>query len=121
MTAYDTAPDLYDEQQELMRTMARLPLREKLLRLAALADRSTLGVPEADGKALQSIRSAALNLAGHDQAHGTAAGPVAPAIVRASASLGALRAYVRQEYGAWQTTASAARPLNNPRNPQEDQ
>ncbi|WP_161500431.1 hypothetical protein [Streptomyces antimycoticus] len=38
LTAYETAPDLYEEQQELVRTMAQLPLRERLLRRAALAD-----------------------------------------------------------------------------------
>lgn len=75
VTAYDTAPGLYEEEQELVRTMAQLPLRERLLRRAALADRGTLDVPEADGKAQQSIRSAALKLAAHDQAHGTAVRP----------------------------------------------
>ncbi|MBV9024684.1 MAG: hypothetical protein JO362_13035 [Streptomycetaceae bacterium] len=102
VTAYDTAPDPYLEGEELMRTMKQLPLRERLLRWAALADRNTLNTPETDGKAIQSIRSAALKLARHDQAHGTAAGAMAPVAVTVDASLGVLRAYVRQEYAAWQ-------------------
>ncbi|MFD8386565.1 hypothetical protein ACFV2X_50090 [Streptomyces sp. NPDC059679] len=102
VTAYDTAPDLYEEHQELVRTMAQLPLRERLLRRAALADRETLNAPEADGKALQSIRSAALKLAKHDQTHGTAAGPVvAPVTLGTDSPTTDLRSYVRQEYAAW--------------------
>ncbi|MFI8992177.1 hypothetical protein ACIG63_45830 [Streptomyces antimycoticus] len=101
VTAYDTAPDLYEEHQELVRTMAQLPLRERLLRRAALADRDTLTAPEEDGKALQAIRSAALKLAKHDQTHGTAAGPVAPATLGADSPTTDLRSYVRQEYAAW--------------------
>ncbi|MFI1869684.1 hypothetical protein [Streptomyces jumonjinensis] len=104
-TAYDTAPDLYDEQQELVRTMARLPLRERLVRRAALADRSTLDVPDADGKAIQAVLSAALKLAAHDQAHGTAAGPIAPQTLGADSPTADLRTYIRQEYGAWRFPA----------------
>ncbi|MFH8343123.1 hypothetical protein [Streptomyces sp. AM6-12] len=99
--AYDTAPDLYEEHQELVRTMAQLPIRERLVRRAALADRSTLDVPEADGKASQDVRSAALKLATHDQAHGTAAGPVPPQALSPHSPAADLRAYVRQEYAAW--------------------
>lgn len=106
VTAYDTAPGLYEEEQELVRTMAQLPLRERLLRRAALADRSTLDVPEADGKAQQSIRSAALKLATHDQAHGTAAGPVAAATIGTDSPAADLRSYVRQEYAAWSSPAA---------------
>ncbi|MFF1700032.1 hypothetical protein ACFVXC_41430 [Streptomyces sp. NPDC058257] len=104
-TAYATAPDLYEEHQELVRTMAQLPLRERLVRRAALADRETLDVPEADGKAVQSVLSAALKLAAHDQAHGTAAGPVAPQVLGPGSPTADLRAYIRQEYGAWGSPA----------------
>ncbi|WP_371558724.1 hypothetical protein OG416_39165 (plasmid) [Streptomyces longwoodensis] len=100
-TVYDTAPDLYEEHQELVRTMAQLPLRERLVRRAALADRSTLDVPEADGKATQDVLSAALKLAAHDQAHGTAAGPVAPQALGPRSPAADLRGYIRQEYAAW--------------------
>jgi hypothetical protein len=100
-TAYDTAPDLYEEHQELVRTMAQLPLRERLVRRAALADRETLDVSEADGKAVQSVLSAALKLATHDQAHGTAAGPVAPQALGPGSPTADLRTYIRQEYAAW--------------------
>ncbi|MGW6412188.1 hypothetical protein ACWF95_34045 [Streptomyces vinaceus] len=103
LTAYDTAPDLFEEQQELVRTMRQLPLRERLVRRAALADRSTLDVPEADGKATQDVLSAALNLATHDRAHGTAAGPVAPQALGPHSPAGDLRAYIRQEYAAWRS------------------
>lgn len=106
VTAYRTAPGLYDEQQELVRTMAQLPLRERLLRRAALADRSTLDVPEADGKAVQSIRSAALKLAAHDQAHGTTAGPTVAATLGIDSPTADLRSYVRQEYAAWSSPAA---------------
>ncbi|ELP69515.1 hypothetical protein PV735_46665 [Streptomyces turgidiscabies] len=105
VTAYGTAPGLYDEEQELVRTMSRLPLRERLLRRAALADRGTLDASEADGKAQQSIRSAALKLAAHDQAHGTSAGPIAPTTIDTDSPAAALRSYVRQEYAAWSAPA----------------
>lgn len=99
--AYDTAPDLYEEHQELVRTMAQLPLRERLVRRAALADRGTLGAPEADGKASQDVLTAALKLAAHDQEHGTAAGPLAPQALGPHSPAADLRAYIRQEYAAW--------------------
>ncbi|WP_330346651.1 hypothetical protein OG858_46920 (plasmid) [Streptomyces europaeiscabiei] len=108
VTAYDSAPGLYEEEQELVRTMALLPLRERLLRRAALADRGTLGAPEADGKAVQSIRSAALRLTSHDRAHGTAAGPVDPETLGKDSPTADLRSYVRQEYAAWSSPAAAA-------------
>ncbi|MFF4647457.1 hypothetical protein [Streptomyces sp. NPDC001389] len=108
LTAYDTAPDLYEEQQELVRAMRHLPLRERFLRRAALADRSTLDTPEADGKAIQTILSAALNLARHDQTHGTSAGPIDPATLDAHTAAGELRAYIRQEYAAWRATTEGA-------------
>lgn len=104
-TVYDTAPALYEEHQELVRTMAQLPLRERLVRRAALADRETLGTPEADGKVVQSVLSAAFKLAAHDQAHGTAAGPVAPQSLGPSSPGAVLRGYIRQEYGAWSSPA----------------
>ncbi|MEU1824281.1 hypothetical protein ABZ502_17860 [Streptomyces abikoensis] len=100
--AYETASDLHEEHQELVRTMAQLPLRERLVRRAALADRSALSVPEADGKAVQSVLGAALKLAAYDQAHGTAVGPILPASVGVGSPLRDLRAYIRQEYVAWQ-------------------
>lgn len=101
-TAYSAAPDLFEEQQDLVRVMSQIPLRERLVRRAALADRGTLAVPEADGKAVQSVVSAALKLAAHDRAHGTAAGP---ASLRPDSPLDELRAYVRQEYAAWRSSA----------------
>ncbi|MFC5149028.1 hypothetical protein [Streptomyces aureoversilis] len=104
-SAYSAAPDLYEEHQELVRVMSQVPLRERLVRRAALADRSTLAVPEADGKASQDVLSAALKLAAHDRAHGTAAGPVAPGSLSSDSSLGELRAYIRQEYAAWRSPA----------------
>ncbi|MGW1765001.1 hypothetical protein ACWCQL_13120 [Streptomyces sp. NPDC002073] len=114
LTAYDTAPDLYEEQQELVRTMRNLPLRERLLRRAALADRTTLDTPEADGKAIQMLRSAALNLAGHDKTHGTAAGPADPATLGNNTASGALRAYIRQEYTAWRSTDKTSTKTTRP-------
>lgn len=104
-SAYNDAPDLFEEQQDLVRVMSQIPLRERLVRRAALADRGSLDVPEADGKATQDVLSAALKLAAHDKQHGTAAGPMAPASLRPDSPLGDLRAYIRQEYAAWRSPA----------------
>ncbi|MFH9871605.1 hypothetical protein ACH4NT_36710 [Streptomyces lydicus] len=41
---YQQAPPLQEEHEELVRTMSQLPIRERLLRRAALADRSSLAV-----------------------------------------------------------------------------
>ncbi|MFI1259048.1 hypothetical protein ACH4U6_35570 [Streptomyces netropsis] len=112
-TVYSGAPDLYEEHQELVRMMSQLPLRERLVRRAALADRSALAVPEADGKAVQSVFSAALKLAAHDQVHGTAAGPVAPASLCPDSPLGDLRAYIRQEYAAGAPRPSRGQPCDS--------
>lgn len=52
-----------------MRKGRRLPLRELLLRCAALTDRSMLGASIEDGKDVQAVRSVvlALALADHDR------------------------------------------------------
>ena len=99
--AYENAPDLLEEQEDFMRMRAQLPLRERLVRRAAYADRSTLNVPETDGKATQLVRSTALSLARHDQEHGTTAGPVAATSLTGHSPFCDLRAYIRQEYTAW--------------------
>ena len=108
--AYAAAPDLYDEEQALARPKPETPLRVRLLRFAALADRQTPAVPAADGKAIQAIRSAARALAAYDQEHGTAAGPIDPAGIDAGSALEALRNYVRQEYAAWLHTQREETP-----------
>ncbi|MFF8293654.1 hypothetical protein ACF068_31220 [Streptomyces sp. NPDC016309] len=99
---YDGAPDLYEEQEDLVRNRRHLPLRERLLRRAALTDRSTLDASAEDGKAVQMIISAAFNLADHDREHCTAAGPIRPDSLTTSSTLPHLRAYIRQEYAAHQ-------------------
>lgn len=98
-TTYHGAPDLHEEQEDLLRTRSTLSRREWLLRRAALADRQTLTLSTEDGKAQQHVHSAVQNLARYDQEHGTAAGP-APT----DASLESLRAYIRREYTAWRTS-----------------
>lgn len=80
--------------------MRSLPLRERLLRGAALSDRYTLGAAPEDGKTTQPVRSGALKLAAYDAEHGTAAGPVEPASLTANSTLDDLRTYIRQEYAA---------------------
>jgi hypothetical protein len=106
-SAYAAAPDLYDEQQELARSMRTLPVRERLLRLAAVYDRGTLHAAD-DPKAGQPARSSALKLADHDRKHGTAAGPLGPDEITTDTADALLRAYIRQEYAAWsaRTTTS---------------
>ncbi|MEU2514739.1 hypothetical protein [Streptomyces syringium] len=104
-TAYSAAPGLLEEQQDLVRVMSQIPLRERLVRCAALADRGSLDVPEADGKVIQGVLSAALKLAAHDRQHGTAAGPIAPASLHPDSPLGDLRVYIRQEYAGWRSPA----------------
>ncbi|MFF6903325.1 hypothetical protein [Streptomyces hydrogenans] len=100
LAAYDGAPELTDEQEELLRTIRSLPLRERLVRTAALTDRYTLGVPPEDGMATQPVRSKALRLAAYDAEHGTAAGPVEPASLTTDSTLDDMRTYIRQEYAA---------------------
>ncbi|WP_374987169.1 hypothetical protein [Streptomyces fradiae] len=106
ISEYDGAPEPSEERAELTRTMRGLPLRERLIRSAALADRSTLGIAPEDGKAAQHIRSGALKLAAYDAEHGTATGPVQPASLTAHSALPELRAYIRQEYAAYRQAES---------------
>ncbi|MEV7535479.1 hypothetical protein [Streptomyces hydrogenans] len=97
LAAYDGAPELIDEQEELLRTIRSLPLRERLVRTAALTDRYTLGAAPEDGMATQPVRSKALRLAAYDAEHGTAAGP---ASLTTDSTLDDMRTYIRQEYAA---------------------
>ncbi|MFJ8697350.1 hypothetical protein [Streptomyces roseolilacinus] len=99
---YHGAPDLHEEQEDLVRNRRHLPLRERLLRHAALTDRSTLDASAEDGKVVQMITSAAFNLANHDREHSTAAGPIRPDSLTTNSTLPQLRAYIRQEYAAHQ-------------------
>ncbi|MGW2415984.1 hypothetical protein ACWCV5_27990 [Streptomyces tubercidicus] len=98
---YRQAPPLQEEHEDLVRTMRHLPVRERLIRRAALADRSSLAVAPTDGKAAQDLISAARKLALHDREHRSAAGPLILSDVTARSPAEDLRAYIRQEYGAW--------------------
>ncbi|PBC72377.1 hypothetical protein BX261_7250 [Streptomyces sp. 2321.6] len=102
--AYQQAPPLQEEHEDLVRTMSQLPIRERLLRRAALADRNSLAVSPADGKAAQDLISAAWKLARHDHEHRSAAGPLILADVTVDSPADDLRAYIRQEYAAWAAT-----------------
>ncbi|RST19627.1 hypothetical protein E2C00_00340 [Streptomyces sp. WAC05374] len=83
-----------------MRNRRHLPLRERLLRRAALTDRSTLDASAEDGKVVQMITNAAFDLADHDREHSTATGPVRPDSLTTNSTLPHLCAYIRQEYAA---------------------
>ncbi|MFF9786339.1 hypothetical protein [Streptomyces nigrescens] len=98
---YRQAPLLQDEHEELVRTMRQLPVREWLIRRAALADRSSLAVAATDGKAAQDLINAARKLALHDRQHSSSAGPFILTNVTADSRTEDLRTYIRQEYGAW--------------------
>ncbi|MFG2891377.1 hypothetical protein [Streptomyces sp. NPDC048248] len=102
---YRQAPLIQEEHEELVRSKRQLPVREWLLRRAALADRGSLAVSSVDEKQLQDLVLAAPKLARYDREHQAAAGPFYLSEVTFDSPADELRAYVRQEYTAW----SAAR------------
>ncbi|MFL4496515.1 hypothetical protein ACJ6WD_35535 [Streptomyces sp. VTCC 41912] len=104
LDAYQQAPPLQEEHDDLVRMMRQLPVRERLLRRAALADRSSLTVSSMDGKALQDLVTAARKLIRYDDEQRAAAGPLTLTDASPDSPIGDLRAYVRQEYAAWAAT-----------------
>ncbi|MEU5108217.1 hypothetical protein AB0H07_39170 [Streptomyces sp. NPDC021354] len=97
--AYDTAPPLHLEADELMRLRRLIPEREWLLRRAALGDRQTLTADLNDGKAQTGALRPIHKLIAFDIEHSTTAGPIDPEDNQWTAFP---RGYVRQEYRAWQ-------------------